>query len=342
MQLQRAFASAVLAVVIFLSVWWGYWYKKIYLDPWPDSSYLSSVFMRMSASYAKPFKACQFVRDNKMRGKVFNYWTEGGFVAYGQIPDPNTGKTPLQLYMDGRAQAAYNTDAYQRWMYIMSGGDPVRDAERAGRELTAADYQKVGQWIDEQLTKENVWSIFMPAAQFDSVLIKGIATNPNWRLVYTDDEQQIYVDVKTQQGLNLYTGIFNGITKFPDEFSKNLTTGYNMIRLQDVDVNIAFDMLSTALTQKPSNTAAIELIRATSRSDRLREKLDKKFSDYFADYLKNKETYKKQNGYRDRLLTTIIIGNYLAGVNPKFEQEYILYREQFNRELAYIGKTSRW
>ena len=93
----------------FLTIWWGYWYKVIYLDPWPDSNYLTSVFMRMTASYAKPFKACQFIRDNNLKGTVFNYWTEGGFVAYGQIPDPNTGKTPLQLYMDGRAQAAYNT-----------------------------------------------------------------------------------------------------------------------------------------------------------------------------------------------------------------------------------------
>jgi hypothetical protein len=339
--LQRAFAAAILAVIIFLTGWWGYWYKTIYLNPWPDSSSLTSVFMRMSASYAKPFRACQFVRDNKMKGEVYNYWTEGGFIAYGQFPDPNTGKTPLQLYMDGRAQAAYNTDSYQRWMYIMSGGDPVREAERAGRELTASDYQKVGQWLDTQFNKENVWCVFMPAAQFDSVLLKGLSTNPNWRPAYMDDEQEIYVNVQTEQGRKLYTGMFNNQTKFPDEFSKLLTTGYNIVRLQEGDPNSAFDMFAKALLIKPSNTAAIELIR-TGHSE-FHDKLITLFKNYFDDYLKNKETYQKKDGYRDRLMAVMIIGNYLSSIDPVFKNKYDneIYPE-FGKELSQMGEDSRW
>ncbi len=52
---------------------------------------------------------------------MFNYWTEGGFIAWGQTPDAD-GHTPLQLFMDGRAQAAYDYDAYGIWSEIMSGG----------------------------------------------------------------------------------------------------------------------------------------------------------------------------------------------------------------------------
>lgn len=331
-----------LIVVICLTYSWGRYYKAVYLNPWPDSSSLSSVFMRMSASYAKPFRACQFVRDNKMKGEVYNYWTEGGFVAYGQFPDPNTGKTPLQLYMDGRAQAAYNTDAYQRWMYIMSGGDPIRDAERAGREPGPSDYKKVGQWLDQQFAKEKVWVTFMPAAQFDSVFVKGLATNSNWRPVYLDDEQEIMVDVKTEQGIALYTGLFTGATKFPDEFSRLLTTGYNMARLQDGDPNMAFDSLAKALEIKPSNTAAIELIRLTGRDEKLSIKLTELFTRYFDDYLKNKDKYKKQDGFRDRIMAVMIVGNFLSNVDAKFKQNYEQYYEDFNKELARIGETSRW
>jgi hypothetical protein len=336
-------AMFIFIVVMFLSIWWGYWYNAIYLKPWPDSGYLTSVFMRMSASYAKPFKACQFVRDNKMSGKVFNYWTEGGFLAYGQFTDPNTGKTPLQLFMDGRAQAAYNTDAYQRWMYIMSGGDPVRQAEWAGRSLTNSDYQKVGEWLDEQFIKENVWVVFMPAAQFDSVLLKGLETNPTWRPAYMDDEQEIFVNVKTEQGRALYTGIFNGTTKFPDEFSRLLTTGYNIVRLQDGDANTAFAMLEKALSIKPSNTAAIELIRIAHNNPQLHAKLSKIFNAYFSDYVENKNNYMKKDGYRDRMMATMIVGNYLSSLDPVFKQKYDneIY-PQFGVELEAIGKTSRW
>jgi len=343
MSLQRALAAAALAVVVFLTCWWGYWYNAIYLKPWPDSSYLTSVFMRMSASYAKPFKMCQFVRDNKMSGKMFNYWTEGGFLAYGQFPDPNTGKTPLQLFMDGRAQAAYNTDAYQRWMYIMSGGDPVREVEWAGRSMTTSDYQKVGKWLDEQFVKENVWTVIMPAAQFDSVLLKGLETNPDWRPAYMDDEQEIFVNVKTEQGRALYTGIFNGTTKFPDEFSQLLTAGYNIVRLQGGDPNAAFAMLQKAMSIKPSNTAAIEMIRIAHNEPGLQIKLLKTFNDYFSDYLENKKNYMKKDGYRDRLMATIIVGNYLANLDSEFKQQYDkeIY-PQFGVELEAIAKSSRW
>ena len=339
---QRVCTFIAVCLVLWVGIYTGMKYKTIYLDPWPDSSYLPSVFMRMTASYAKPFKACQFLRDNKMEGKVFNYWTEGGFIAYGQIPDPNTGKTPLQLYIDGRMYTAYDTELYQRWMYIMSGGSPVRDAERAGRSLTASDYEKIGKWVDEQLQAENVWCVFMPANQFDSALIKGLATNPMWRIAYIDDEQEIYVNLNNSQGLKLYKGIFDGQTKFPDEFSRLLTVGYNIPRLQAGDVNDAFGLLTKALNTKPSNTAAIELIRSSQRYPEFRGKLSEVFKQYFDNYLQNKQTYKKQDGYRERLIATMTVGNYLSKIDTGFEKKYKEYSKEFDRELAYIGNTSRW
>ena len=79
-------------------------FNTVYLDYWPADAKFTSVFMRMTASDAKPFAACEFIRKNKLSGKMFNYWTEGGFIAWGQDPDPKTGRIPLQLFMDGRAR----------------------------------------------------------------------------------------------------------------------------------------------------------------------------------------------------------------------------------------------
>ena len=108
-------------------------FKHVYLDPWPLDAKYKSVFMRMTASDAKPFEACEFIRQNKLSGKMFNYWTEGGFIAWGQEPDPNTGRIPLQLFMDGRAQAAYDVPTFDLWSDIMSGGPVPSKAARAGR-----------------------------------------------------------------------------------------------------------------------------------------------------------------------------------------------------------------
>ncbi|HUT62644.1 MAG TPA: hypothetical protein VMZ04_01685, partial [Anaerolineae bacterium] len=109
----RVFLTCFAAVaVIGFGTWWTHKFKYIYLDPWPTSYKYTSVFMRMTASHVKPFDACSFIRNNKLKGNMFNYWTEGGFIAYGQEPDSATGKTPLQLFMDGRAQAAYEHDSF--------------------------------------------------------------------------------------------------------------------------------------------------------------------------------------------------------------------------------------
>ena len=123
--------------------------------------------MRMTDSGQKPFYACRFIKDNKLKGKMFNYWTEGGFIAFGQEPDPNTGKTPLQLFMDGRAQAAYDRRYFDLWTEIMSGGQNITglilyQAALQKKNLTGDDYVKIGKWMDEQLKKRNVWVVLMP------------------------------------------------------------------------------------------------------------------------------------------------------------------------------------
>jgi hypothetical protein len=344
--LRYSFAGVAFIAVTFLTVWWGHWYKVVYLNPWPDSYYLTSVFMRMTASYAKPFKACQFIRDNNLKGTVFNYWTEGGFVAYGQIPDPNTGKTPLQLYMDGRAQAAYNTETYQRWMYIISGGVPARMVQNAGRAFTASDYQAVGDWLDGEFQQENVCVVFMPSAQFDSEFVKGLDTNLNWRVVFIDGEQRIYVDTKSQQGRDLYMGMFTGQTKFPDRPSMLLTIGYNLVRLQDEEkVSKGCEFIAQAFIQQPSQIVAIELIRAASYYPKFRDRVTDVFSQYIDDFVGKKQTYIRQHGYREKSIAAMLAGDYLANINsgnPELAGKYRAYLKEFTEEQQWINKTTRW
>jgi hypothetical protein len=334
------------AAVVFLTIYWGYWYKSIYLDPWPDSSYLTSVFMRMSASYAKPFKACQFVRDNKLKGIVYNYWTEGGFIAYAQFPDPNTGKTPLQLYMDGRAQAAYSTETYHHWMYIMAGGDPVRQIEQTGRAFTSSDYKAIGEWADKQLNSENVWVVFMPSGQFTSELIKGLELNPNWRIAFLNDDQVIYINIRCPQGKDLYLGIFSDQTKFPDKFSQLMTIGHNLLYMQDDEKSKnGCELLIEAMTMFPCQAAAIELINAANHFPQHRNMVTGAFSEYFDDFVANKHTLIKKDGYRDKLTAAMLIADYLQrgnSSNPAVAQKYKQYLDEFENDQTLINNGSRW
>jgi hypothetical protein len=192
----------------------------------------------MTASDAKPFNACRFIKMNKMQGKMFNYWTEGGCIAWGQEPDPNTGRTPLQLFMDGRAQAAYNRSAFDIWTTIMSGGritaEKLTLARARGRDITAAEYREIAKWIHGQLKNRDVWVVLMPAAVFNDprknsyYFVKALEHDPNWRLVFLNNKQKLFVDTTTPQGKELFENI-GGKTVYPDDFSKNLTLAHKIL-----------------------------------------------------------------------------------------------------------------
>jgi len=238
--LQLVFTLAGAGVVLFFGIWWGLKFKHIYLDPWPADPKLNSVFMRMTASDAKPFYAGRFIKDNKLKGKMFNYWTEGGFIAWAQEPDPNTGKTPLQLFMDGRAQAAYNREAFDLWSIIVSGGqftaEKVAKAKARRQSLTAADYAEIGQWMADKLKEHDVWVFLMPAAVYNDPeqknpyhVVKGLEYNRNWPLVFFNNEQKLFVDYNTPQGKELSDGIRTGKTLYPDDFHRSLILARNTL-----------------------------------------------------------------------------------------------------------------
>jgi len=346
--LQLFFSLAGAAAVLGFGTWWGLKFKSVYLDPWPTDPRLSSVFMRMTASYAKPFYACKFIKDNNLKGKMFNYWTEGGFVAYGQQPDPNTGKTPLQLFMDGRAQAAYEPNAYQLWSEIMFGGPIVQSAKIRKRKLTADDYKGIGQWIGQQLRKHDVWVVLMPSAQFDSPLVRGLEYNPDWRLIFFNNKQKLFVDATTPQAQELFEGIFNGKTIYPDDFSKNLILAHNLLlpARQEADRKLGLDFAIKAFELNPSQAPIRKIIYA-ARFPELRARVIKFCKDYFDRFTKNKHSWAKQDGYHHRMVAALVVGNYLRKVaqrqkNTQDAEFYAAKIQQYRDERISMLETKRW
>ncbi|MHC4456054.1 MAG: hypothetical protein ACYS0I_03010 [Planctomycetota bacterium] len=354
--LQWFFTLAAAVAVLAFGVWWTLKFKYVYLDFWPADPKLNSVFMRMTASDVKPFYACNFIKENKLKGKMFNYWTEGGFIAWGQEPDPNTGKTPLQLFMDGRAQAAYEPRGYQVWADIMAGGQKPQIAKMRKQKLTTSDYIEIGQWIDKKLKGSKVWVVLMPRVQFDKDFVKGLEYNPNWPLVYLDNEQKLFVDVTTPQGKELITGIFNGKTLYPDEFSKNLILAHHMFliannknapnkqRLDSATKGLDFAIKAFELdpSQKP-----MEKIIFASRFQGLKPRVDEFCNNYMADFTKNKSQYSKQSGYHTRAVAAALAMNYLQRIaekekNTELIQSYKTAKEEYNEEIKRLVKTKRW
>ncbi len=283
-------------------LWVGLRFKLIYLDYWPADPKLTSVFMRMTASDAKPFYACQFIRENKLAGNMFNYWTEGGFIAWGQDPDPNTGRTPLQLFMDGRAQAAYDTRTFDLWTEILAGGPAARRAAYEGRDPTAAELREIGQWVTEQLNKFDVWVVLMPANQFDKDFVRALEYDPNWRLVFLNNKQKLFVNVTTEQGKQLFGGMFTGRTTYPDEFTANFSVGHNLLLSTEASQRQqGLDMVIKAFHLDPSPGPMLDLLVIAARYPELQQRVSEICVEYTTQFEKNKSSYANHDGYNLRL-----------------------------------------
>jgi len=329
--------------VLFFGTWWSLKFKRVYLDSWPSDTKLNSVFMRMTASDAKPFYACEFIRDNKLSGKMFNYWTEGGFIAWGQNPDPNTGKTPLQLFMDGRAQAAYEPEAYKLWSRIMSGGPIVRQAKAKQRKLSKEDYIEIGKWIDRILTEQKVWVVLMPSEQERKPFVKGLDYNPDWHLVFVNNRQRLYIN-KTA-GLKFFKG---KNTIYPNHFTRDLILAHNMFvygkTKEEKQQGLRYAI--KAFNENPSQVAMREILIATKFAE-LAPQILEFVTDYYEDFAKNKDTWIKQDGYDRKITAALIAGNYLQNVAKKRKNTdlvnfYAKKNHEYELERLKVLISKRW
>ncbi len=369
--LQLSFTVAGALAVLFFGTWWGLKFKRVYLDPWPSDPKLSSVFMRMTASDAKPFYALKFIKDNKLEGKMFNYWTEGGFIAWGQEPDPNTGRTPLQLFMDGRAQAAYNRKTFDIWTHIMSGGLPGSDgyeimqaaqmrAEMTGMKLgqilTPDDYVKLGQSFSDELEKRNVWVVLMPSAVYNDPdqpnsyhTIKGFEQNPNWPIVFFNNRQKLFVDIRTPQGKQLFDGIFNGETIYPDDYHKNLICARSWLRYRPgiEEKKKALDFAIKAFHLSPSPTTVLEILLMSTNFAELNPDINKFCLDYFDEFTEKADMWAKQDGYRHKVEAVRLVCYHLkrlvqAQRNTELVNFYAGKENEYLLELEAIHQSKRW
>ena len=304
--------------------------------------------MRMTASDAKPFYACKFIKDNKLNGKMFNYWTEGGFIAWGQEPDPDTGRTLLQLFIDGRAQAAYEPEVYKLWSSIMQAGPTVQSAMARKHKLTPANYAEIGQWVGKQLKKYKVWIVLMPSARFDKPFVRGLEHNPDWPLVFCNNKQKLFVDVTTPQGRELFKGIHSNKTLYPDDFSKSLVIAHNMFLFGKgkAEKKRGLDFAIKAFKLNPSQAPMRKIISA-ARFAELRPLVNNFCENYIDDFTKNKNRYTKQDGYHHRVVVGLLAADYLRRIaerqkNTKLAESYADKKQEYKNERKRVLKEKRW
>jgi hypothetical protein len=341
---------ALTVLIITLGTIWSMKFKLVYLDRWANDDKRTSIFMRMTASYMKPFEVCQFINDNKLSGHMFNHWTEGGAVSFGQIPNPETGHIPLKLFMDGRAQAAYDHKTYKLWAEIKRGGPTVTRAAMAGRELTSTDYVEIGKWINEKLKAYDVWVVLMPSTQVNdpryNCFTRSLSSTKNWRIAYLDNSQYLYIDTNTAKGKELINKVINQQATYPNEFSKFLSIGYNLLFLRDEKASLmGFEYILKAFEIDPSE-ASMRLLRASVKRGHIRSRALSNREKFLADFTTNKNVYEKESGYLKKLMAARLAAGYLSAKynrsNPEKSKPYIVFSENCAKEFKKLYEKAKW
>lgn len=295
---QILLTTAAVILVGGLGIHWGIKFKKIYIDPWATDAKFDSMFMRMTASAAKPFDACEFITANKMRGNMFNYWTEGGFIAWGQKPDAD-GHTPLQLFMDGRAQAAYDYQAYEMWQELMSGGPTPVKVMRRNQNMTPDDYAQTGAWLDKRLKEYKVWVVLMPTNQFETPFVKGLEYAQSWRLIFLSDKEKLLVDISTPRGKQLFDGIEDGNTIYPNEVFRDIMIAHNSLLFENTPERLTrgLGFAIKAYDADPTRTPLQLIQYYYERFAPLRPSIDEFWQKVVDDFEANKKEYFKHSGF---------------------------------------------
>lgn len=346
---QGVILAIFVAVVAVFGTWVGLRYKRVYLDAWPPDPHYSSVFMRMTASFYKPFNACKFIRQNKVSGKMMNYWTEGGFIGWGQDADPNTGKTPLQLFMDGRAQAAYDRKAFDQWHQIWGGGRVAARLQVKKQRATRDDYIEMGEWISQALRNRGVWVALVPQGQFDRPFCRALEHNREWPIVFINNKQKLFVDATTEKGKALFSGIRTGQTVYPDEFTRALNLGrfHLMYDRSEGAKKKGLDYLIEAYELNPTPAPVIEVLGLAAQFTPLHTEVTTFCQQIADEFDAQKDVFIKQDGYRGRLEAARMSCRFLARLasqrkNAVEAAQYTQRAQEISAERDWQGARTRW
>jgi hypothetical protein len=173
-----------------------------------------------------------------------------------------------------------------------------------------------------------------------------IPSHPDWRLAYTDDNQQMYIDVSTEKGKKLITDILAEKAKFPSEYAKNLTLA--QIRLATGNPATAmkgYENARKAMDLQKSRYSAAQMTMA-ARYPQLRKKAREYMEKDLNDFIDNKDEYADESGYGKRLLAAVVLAQNLSAVkkttDPALAKKYQKLVSDYSKERNILSAEGKW
>jgi hypothetical protein len=295
---------------------------RTYFGPWPQDAARTSAFDRMTHSHQRPWGPCSFLAANGITGRMWNFWDEGGFLAFCQQPEPARGTLPVGIFIDGRAQAAYDPQALRSYLDLLNG--PGRSGQAGESLATVADLDSLRAWTARRLHELDVSLALIPAGQQRTAFARAAASMPGWQLVYIDAEHTLFVDTGSAGGRALAERVASGAAHYPDEASAKLTAAFRLLPPRtEEDQRRAVELAVLSYHAAPSSLAVLCATRAAHTPAAGLEAL--RFCRGVAEeFTSNRDRYREGAGYSVRLEAATLALEYLATVAKSTDQAELL------------------
>ena len=174
--------------------------QDLYYLPELDG-YKETIFRKMVGINDQPVRAIKFFQDNNIHGIVYNEWTNGGFIAFHQKPDSETGQPPCKVFMDGRSQAAYKVEHFEYWRTIKA-------ARAAKDEKFYPEVQQLARRIDLKPTDPKFFDFLLFNASRPIKEYPDRKTYENQRRYFLSmmqlalTDQQLFANLLKRDGIN--------------------------------------------------------------------------------------------------------------------------------------------
>ena len=314
----RLVADGVLAAAaIAAAAAFGVRAAATYRGPWPQDPARHGPFDRMTHTHLRPWGACAFLAANDVHGRMWNYWDEGGFLASCQQPDPATGAPPVAIFIDGRAQAAYDVTALASYLDLLNG--PGRSGTLGESAAQVADVEALRAWTAPRLRALGVGVALVPAARQRTAFARAVASLPGWQVAYADAGHTLFVDDHDAGGHALLARLEAGTARFPDDASAKLTAGLRLLAAPSSENALqAVQLAGDSYRAQPTGIAVLCAARA-GRLPAARAAARRFCLEVAEEFVANQSRHRERPGYAKRLDAAVIALEYLAAEAGKMD-----------------------
>jgi hypothetical protein len=150
------------------------------------------------------------------------------------------------------------------------------------------------------------------------------------------------------QGKELFEGIFNGKTLYPDDYSRSLILAHHMILFgrgtaaKKQGLELAIKAFNLTPSQEP-----IKKILFAARFPELITTVNDFCKEYFDLFLKNKDIWAEEDGYFLRMAAALNVGIHLQAIaqnegNAELAKFYATKVEEYDKERRELLDEKKW